>query len=787
MKLTKPALVTSLILSFCLQGFAQVVFEKETVPELYINESGNIPTLELPELDQTLIHEEDEDPTVFPRPFKFGYLHEVNLSLENAGVWSNLKNGDRVWQLKIYAPDAHTINLNYGKFDIPIGGKLYVYNDPLHDVLGPFTHRNVKANRKFATGFTKGTHCTVEYREPALQKGKGRVEISGIVHGYRSLNNIISENLNHIQSAGLCDYDVGCPLGDGWENQIKSVAMVMAEDNTGGCTGTLINTTANNCEPYFLTADHCFPNDNPGDELNNIFLFNYDSPDPICPGLTQSAGPVNQTVQGCTVVAKSGLDGEGVDFCLLRLSTNPIDFYDVYYSGWDRRNIAVTGAVGIHHTDSNVKKICIDEDPIVSSDDNIYWWVRWDEGTSEGGASGSAVFDMENKRILGQLSGGNATCDGDVSNEGEEDFGKIFYGWDQAGSDPTQQLKPWLDPINSGDLFIDGHACSVPLEADFNPTNESDLIFCEPGILRFKDQSVGVPTAWSWTFSGAGVSPSSSNAQNPEVAVNTDGTLTVTLEINKAEQSPVTISRDYQVAFYDCIEDTYCASPSESIPDLNEEGLSSSITIPSGSDLADLNIEVDISHTYIADIVIKLEHEGTELKLISRPNHPVDDCFGSDLIATFDDEATSEAQTTCDQIGVAIAGPVIPIDALSVFKNTEPGGVWTLKVMDRAPADTGVLNSWCIKTNTIDLPSSIGSDLSLGHNTCTAYPNPVSVGSKINFTTPDKIESIKLYNPVGQSIEINQSRLPNYLPKGVYLLELTLKSGKKEIEKLIVE
>ncbi len=770
-----------ILLNNCLVH-SQVVFEQGTPPSFKEEQKQLIPIEVMPTLDYNRIIKEDKKRDASKSPFKFGHLHKVDYTLKNSGKWMTLSNGDRVWQLKIYAPDALTINLNYKKFDLPIGGKLYVYNDTMEDVLGPFTHQNEKSNKEFATGFTRGEYCTIEYHEPLQQKEKGALEISGVVHGYRSIRNHAKDMLKSFQETGECNYDVGCSLGDGWEDQIKSVVMILTEDNVGGCTGTLINTTANNCEPYLLTADHCFEEDNVGDELNNIFLFNYNSPAPICPGISQSPGPINQTIHGCTIIAKSGDDD--VDFCLLKLANNPIHYYDVYYAGWDRTNVAASSAVGIHHGNSEVKKISLDNDPVVSSDDDRFWFARWDYGTTESGASGSAVFDLTNKRILGQLSGGNATCDGNVSNEGEEDFGKIHFSWDQVGSDNTEQLKPWLDPINSGAMFIDGNSCFVSLDARFNPTDGKDLLFCEPMTIKFKDQSVGMPTSWSWTFSGAGVSPSTSNEKNPVVTVNSEGTLTVGLTVSNVSGTDM-VSQSYPILFNNCFEETYCATPGLDISDDTPSGISSSIDLPISSTLIDLNVEVDISHDYIADLVIKLEHEGTTIRLLSRPNHPIGDCFRENLQATFDDEASLAAQSMCNDTGSAISGFVIPFNSLSIFDNINPEGIWTLTVADISNGDEGVLNSWCIKTTTGSSITSISNVFP--RQEINIYPNPILAGSKMNFINQDKIESIRLFTLMGQYINIQGSKVPDYLSEGIYILELKLKSGKKELKKLIVK
>jgi hypothetical protein len=67
------------------------------------------------------------------------------------------------------------------------------------------------------------------------------------------------------------------------------------------------------------------------------------------------------------------------------------------------------------------------------------------------------------------------------------------------------------------------------------------------------------------------------------------------------------------------------------------------------------------------------------------------------------------------------------------------------------------------------------------------YPNPILAGTELNFTNQDKIEKIKLFNLIGQEINIINSRIPRHLSEGVYILECTLKSGSKELKKLMVK
>ncbi|MEY3199291.1 MAG: hypothetical protein RJA13_1249, partial [Bacteroidota bacterium] len=96
--------------------------------------------------------------------------------------------------------------------------------------------------------------------------------------------------------------------------------------------------------------------------------------------------------------------------------------------------------------------------------------MEWDRNTTtEGGSSGSPLFD-QNHRIIGQLWGGGASC----SNLSSPDYyGRVSSSWEPNGSDNTNQLKNWLDPSNSGSEFINGYDPfgAPPLALDAGITN----------------------------------------------------------------------------------------------------------------------------------------------------------------------------------------------------------------------------------------------------------------------------------------------------------------------------
>ena len=711
--------VTTLLLGLsfvCIQANlnAQAVFKEGTPPSFDQKLTVIAPNQIMPALNYEEIVEEDIKEQGKNKPYRFGILQEVNLNLNNSGVWTELENGDRIWRIRITAPNAQTINLNYSKFDLPSKGRMFVYSESQKEFIGPFTYENEKSNGEFATGFIEGETCIVEYFEPADQIGQGVIELSGVVNGYRSFRNEVNDMLKGFQDSGQCNYDVNCAIGNGWEDQIKSVGLIMTSGNTRFCTGALINNTGDDCHSYFLSANHCFAGDAVGSVLNDIFMFNYDSPSPACPGIPTSDGATNETVQGATVIAKA-VDS---DFCLLELTNNPLDFYDVYYSGWDRTNVPSIGATGIHHPRGDVKKISFEDGPLVSGafsgTTDTHWEVPdWDEGTTEPTSSGSPLFDLSNKRIIGQLHGGGAACSGNTNNGLSDVYGKIFHSWDQNSNASTQQLAPWLDPIGTGVMVMDGNDCSIPVQptAAFSPADGNSYTFCGASDLDFQDNSAGSPTSWAWTFSGAGVSPTSSTQENPTVNVSTTGTLTATLTVTNSIGSDM-LTQTYPIVIDNCVINTVCDSPGVAIPDDDSNGVSSTLTVPTTLTATDIDIEIDISHTYVGDLIIQIEHNGVTAVIMDQPGSPASTfgCASNDVEATFDDEALLPVESMCNA-GPAISGDVIPENPLSVFDGMDPSGVWTITVSDNEGADTGTLNTWCVTATAITSSTPCYSNL----------------------------------------------------------------------------
>jgi lysyl endopeptidase len=389
----------------------------------------------LPTPDVAALLAEDERNSDKLGPFRFGEGAEVAIGLSEGGEWLQLEDGRRLWRARVESPGAWSLNLIFDRFQLPAGAELYVYND--HGaVRGAFTAELNQPHGMFATEPLQGDALTLEYVEP--QDGAlGELRLSEVVHAYRDiLGDGADGKASHTQSgvmkaSGACNINVNCPLGANWQDQKRSSARLVM----GGvlCSGALINNTAQDSKQYFLTANHCYS----GNPATWVFNFNYESA--TCNGTTGTP----QSVSGSTLKVKSSAS----DFCLVEITQDLPANYNLYYSGWSRSTTPATITHGIHHPQGDIKKICQDNDSAIAASFNgaPCWRVAdWEQGVTEGGSSGSPLYD-QNKRIVGQLFGGQATCSF-LFND--------YYG--RFDVSMNNGLATFLDPAGTGMSVLDG-------------------------------------------------------------------------------------------------------------------------------------------------------------------------------------------------------------------------------------------------------------------------------------------------------------------------------------------
>lgn len=407
-------------------------------------------------------------------PWRFGFNNYSALSLNNSGTWYTIPSG-RVWLLKLICNDALTVNLTFDHTEIPEGNELYVYNPQKDFILGKFTAYHLYEGQ-LGTELVPGNTVIVEYFVPSNNYNANRVgsvQVGTVTHGYRTAEEF---TVKAFGSAGNCNMNVNCPDGASWSNQRNSAVMLVS-GGSGFCSGALINNTLNDGKPYVLTANHCYSN-----PATWVFRFNWQASGCTNPG----SSPTFQSLSGAVLRSRR----TPTDFCLVEITGGLIggtvpSTYNPYFSGWDNSGVIPSSTVCIHHPSGDIKKISFDDAaPVISqgmtsTEANSTWTVEWDRNTTtEGGSSGSPLFD-QNRRIIGQLWGGSATC----SNLSAPDYyGRVSRSWNPSGSNSTNHLVTWLDPNSSGAQFIDGYdpsgTSAAAIDAGVGGLALSEVIIC---------------------------------------------------------------------------------------------------------------------------------------------------------------------------------------------------------------------------------------------------------------------------------------------------------------------
>jgi len=394
------------------------------------------------EFDIDKLIEEDKLPeNRINKPLRFAKAFDVNIDVKEEGLLEILPNSDKLWRLRIKSPGAYSINLTFGEYVIPDGSKVFIFNKSKTHKLGAFTEENNKPSKILAIQPVEGDEIIIEYSEPSEITNPGRLIISRLGHDYKGIFKRLNTEDGRYGQSAWCNVDINCPIGDDWQTEKRSVCRILI-DNVYLCSGSLINNTRNDYKALFLTANHCISTT--AEANNTVFVFYYESPS--CDG---PDGSVSQSISGSTLRAHWSTS----DFSLVELSSMPpISYYPVW-NGWDRSSSTPSAPVTcIHHPAGDVKKISIDCDPVYT--EGNFWCVdNWDTGTTEGGSSGSPLYNSD-KRVVGQDSYSDCIyCDPCDSDKGSC-YGKISSSWNGGGTSASR-LRNWLDPSGTGKYVLD--------------------------------------------------------------------------------------------------------------------------------------------------------------------------------------------------------------------------------------------------------------------------------------------------------------------------------------------
>ncbi len=362
-------------------------------------------------------------------PFRYGAEIEVKAGLEDAGRWDRVaETGELVWRLELASPGAFSLGVLFEEFDVPAGAQVFLYSPDRREVLGAYGEHDENPDRRLAIQPLRGERVVIEYDEPPGVAEAPRLVVGAVIHDYRDILAYLSQES---ELALSCLVDVNCPQAA--QHQDVKRAVVWLLGGLGGCSGSILNNTAEDGTPYLLTAQHC------GDMTNAVIVFAYERT-----GCGSGSASQSKTLSGATLLASTTLyDGQ-----LYRLNQTPPSSYTPFYAGWSLATDQHGPVAGISHPGGMPKKIQIDrDDPFLTSS---RWSVVNDVGMIQPGSSGSPLFDVA-RRVIGMLSTGSNPCGSNFANYGRFDR---FYA--------TSHLAAWLDPAGWGLDALDGYDPFAP-------------------------------------------------------------------------------------------------------------------------------------------------------------------------------------------------------------------------------------------------------------------------------------------------------------------------------------
>ena len=452
-------------------------------------------------------------------PLRFAVPVAADYTLDNSGNWEALKDGSLVWRLRIESPGALSLNLGFTEWSVPQGVTMTILTVDGSEVIRPFSEKDNNAAGQLWTPVLNSDEVVIELAVPEQKLiEQVRLRLGAINAGFRSLNAapLVEEGRG---TSGSCNVDVACPQGDPWRDQINAVgAYTVSGIDT--CSGSMVNNVRNDRTPYFLTAFHCGVD--AADAASVVIFWNFQNSTCRTPGTPESGnggdGSFAQFSSGTTF--RAGLSAS--DFTLLQVNTPPNPAWGVTFAGWSREGLNPASGAGVHHPGVAEKRISFYDtnggsftgthgsswpcSTAPGPGDNTHISVYWSLGITEGGSSGSPLYDA-NKRIIGQLHGGPSSCSATGANR-SDCYGRVSRSFTGNGT-PSTRLSDWLDPDNTGVLVLDTLGRGLDVSPTENTTHQGIVggPFTPASVAYTINNSTPSPAGYSVTIVGGGTAP----------------------------------------------------------------------------------------------------------------------------------------------------------------------------------------------------------------------------------------------------------------------------------------
>jgi hypothetical protein len=332
------------------------------------------------------------------------------------------------WLARVTSQGALALRLRADLAGFAPEQSLYLIGAGGGRTFGPFTRAQA---RDWGTWLptTPGGTVTLVLESPDATLPPLRIE--ALSHFYRLFESIAAKD------ARPCPEPADCEGIEAARQVSTSVAMLIVPEGLGHvqCSGTLLNRSGTpTYDPLLISAHHCFAGAGLHvEDVEALWDYRTGSCDPAAETPDLDTLPRSK---GAEMLAQSRrLDGQ-----FLRLDGAPVGVYGRAWSGWDTRTPVVGDQVQDFHlpagTPMKTSRGTVIESEMTECLDvlcvtryEMQTTVRWDEGITQGGSSGSAMFYRNlNWRLGGMLSNGTThTCGKPAGNRDDFVSFREFY------------------------------------------------------------------------------------------------------------------------------------------------------------------------------------------------------------------------------------------------------------------------------------------------------------------------------------------------------------------------
>lgn len=212
----------------------------------------------------------------------------------------------------------------------------------------------------------------------------------------------------------------------------------------------------------------------------------------------------------------------------------------------------------------------------------------------------------------------------------------------------------------------------------------------------------------------------------------------------------------------------------------------STINIVSGGTIADVNVSLNLTHTYLGDVTATLiSPSATQVQLFLEP------CgAGANANATFDDSGSAPI---CGS-SPALSGVIRASQLLSAFNGQSSTGTWTLRLRDPYNGDGGDLNSWSLNVCTI-LSAALSTE-NFEFKDFSLYPNPNNGNFTLKFNSASSNDiKINVFDMRGRNVfeksysntgSFNQDINLDKVQAGIYLVSIS-DGDLKTVKRIVVQ